>query len=117
MGLILLLLVITGCAASGPLVKPDRGSRQEYVSKKPWLDEEIKRAILKGKVIEGMTKEDVRVTWGEPTDISYSKDPIMKDFEYWYYKGTLLQTLAPNCTITFSRGRVGEVYCGGWLEK
>ena len=113
------LFIVSGCAVSGPLLKPNQDHRREYVYKHPELSEEIKQAILKGKVIEGMTKKDVTAVWGDPSDILNLKYPrhYKENEEGWYYKGTLLQTLAPNCTITFLKGRVENIYCGGWLEK
>ena len=113
------LFIITGCAASGPLIKPNYESRREYVGKHSELTSEIRQAILEERVIKGMTKEDVKAIWGEPTNILSLEYPryYKDDEEGWYYKGTLLQTLAPNCTITFLKGIVEKIYCGGPLEK
>ncbi|GEM_PF-1420918 len=116
---IVFFTLVTGCVASGPLIKPNQGSRKEYVYSHPALNEEIRQAILAGKIVKGMTKGDVKATWGDPTNILNLEYPryYKKDEEGWYYKGTLLQTLAPNCTITFFKGIVEKIYCGGPLEK
>ena len=104
------LLTVTGCAANGPLIKPSQDSRQEYVSKKPWLDEEIKQAILEGKVIKGMTKEQVIASWGRPTKTDdFSTDPNAWWYdpggEGWWYKPFPI-SLEPTRFVKFKNGIV-----------
>ncbi len=65
---IFLCLGLVGCATSAPLLRPSQNSRQEYVNSHPESSPEIKQAILEGKVIKGMTKEDVRAGWGSAHD-------------------------------------------------
>ena len=90
---LLLILIITGCATASQAKMPNYNSRQEYLNNNSELSPEIKQAILKGKVIEGMTKQDVLATWGEPSRIhKYSEhkraidatDEKIND-EAWYY--------------------------------
>lgn len=93
--LIILLFVFTtvGCATTAQAKMPSYESRKSYVERNSDLLPEIKQAILKGKVIEGMTKDDVLAAWGEPTRIyKYSEhkrpvdaiDPVAND-EHWSY--------------------------------
>ena len=114
-----LIISIYGCSTAGPLVKPDSNSRKIYVNSHPELNQEIKQSILNGEVIVGMTREQVRITWSEPSSISNSSNSKYYDEgkEGWYYKGSFMQVLAPNCTVTFKDGIVTSVYCGSWHEK
>ncbi|MDD4910168.1 MAG: hypothetical protein PHR44_05765 [Candidatus Omnitrophica bacterium] len=119
----LAMIVIEGCSAAGPMGKPSIALKKEYIQSQPALSPETKKAIIEGRVIRGMTKVDVRASWGAPNDIYYySKDQIRedgnrKDYDFWYYKGALLQTLAPNCTVTFKDGIVEDIFCGSWYTK
>ena|SRR3989338_4974368 len=104
------LLTVTGCAVNGPLIKPSQDTRREYVSKHPWLDKEIKQAILEGKVIKGMTREDVRAAWGKPSKTDdFSTDPNAwwydSDGEGWWYKPFPV-SLEPTRFVKFKNGFV-----------
>ncbi|MBL7130966.1 MAG: hypothetical protein ISS45_06170 [Candidatus Omnitrophica bacterium] len=106
-------LTILGCASSGPLLKPDIDSRQGYVMNHPELSYEIKQAILEGRVIEGMTKDDVRASWGEPDEIfDFSKDRnawwYEEDREGWIYRAFPL-SLEPTRSVTFKNSKVVNV--------
>lgn len=77
--------MIIGCATTTQAKMPDYNSRQLYVENHPELSSEIKQAILKGRVIEGMTKQDVLATWGEPSRVSGYDEPEGVYGEDWYY--------------------------------
>lgn len=84
-----------GCSTVGSLRKPSLSSRQEYIRDNPRLSAEIKQTILEGKVIKGMTKDDVRASWGEPSEMDdFSTNPnawwYEEDGEGWWYKPPLL---------------------------
>ena len=90
---LLIMGIILGFGSTALAGIPNSASRKAYVESHSSLSSEIKHAILKGKVIEGMTKGDVLATWGEPTiKEKYSeherpidaKDPIEHD-EFWSY--------------------------------
>lgn len=59
-------------------------SSREYVSQHPELSDSLKNTILNNKVHIGMTKEQVRASWGEPDEINKT---ILKDstHEQWCY--------------------------------
>ena len=91
---LLFMWIILGCGSTALAGMPNSASRKAHVESHPNLSSEIKQAIIKGKVIEGMTKEDVLATWGEPTEkYKYSEhkraidenDFITHD-EFWSYK-------------------------------
>ena len=46
--------------------------RKVYVQKNKQLSVDFKKAILSGKVILGMTPEDVSASWGKPEDVNKS---------------------------------------------
>jgi outer membrane protein assembly factor BamE (lipoprotein component of BamABCDE complex) len=45
-------------------------SREGYVSAHPELKPNIKEAILKGEIVAGMTREEVRASLGEPPTVA-----------------------------------------------
>jgi len=62
--LLALVLILVGCG-------PSKEARREYVhanSRPP----AIEQSIIEGKIRTGMTKEDVKASWGKPTDINRS---------------------------------------------
>lgn len=67
--IISLSLLLCSCATTSQAKMPNYESRKNYVEIHPGLASEIKQAILKGDVIEGMTKQDVLAAWGEPSKI------------------------------------------------
>lgn len=83
--LLLFVLMIIGCATTSQAKMPNYESRKNYVETHPELYSEIKEVILKGKVIEGMTKQDVLATWGEPSRVSGYDEPEGEYGENWYY--------------------------------
>lgn len=57
----LALPILAGCVFGA-----NRDSRAAYVAENPYMEERIENAILAGKIVEGMTKEEVRASWGQP---------------------------------------------------
>ncbi|MCX5697567.1 MAG: hypothetical protein NTU54_06355 [Candidatus Omnitrophica bacterium] len=78
--IISLSLLLCGCVTTSQAKMPNYEARKSYVETHSELAVEIKQAILKGKVIEGMTKQDVLVAWGEPSKIHrYSEHKRLVD--------------------------------------
>ena len=97
-------LSFSGCAST-PLLKPSYFQRSAYVFKKSITNNEIKKAILSGRVIKGMQKDDVEASWGKPTE-KYEKH---ENKETWYY-GFLAPFLEPGKRVLFIDDVVSEVY-------
>ena len=120
--IILLLFIFTGCATTGPLFKPSYNTRLEYINAHPELSQEIKQAILEGRVIEGMTKEDVIATWGKPDKVTFMRENKDSYFyteewdEVWYYKDTLFRLMSPSIWVYFKKGVVVGIERGCWYE-
>ncbi len=118
-----LSFVFLGCAGSGPLLRPDQGSRFEYISKHPELSADIQQAIQDGRVAKWMTKEDVKISLGDPASIYYvPKDKnscwYTESFnESWYYKGALFKMAGPSTEVFFKNEIVTEVQNTYWYDK
>lgn len=97
--------VISGCATT-PLTKPGFSQRKAYVQENNNIGDEIKNAILNGKVIMGMQKSDVIASWGKPTKIY---EQTANEREMWYYKG-LGSLFEPGKRVFFVNDVVQEVY-------
>ena len=106
--IMLAFLTVTGCAAiSKPLIKSNQSSRQEYVNNHSELSEEIRRAILQAKVIKGMTKAEVKSSWGEPSRVTYpSTNKFLKEGEELWESDRLL---AIPVYVNFENGIVENV--------
>lgn len=118
---ITLLFTTILCAANDLVLKPNQYSRREYVNNHPELSPEIKQAILEGKVIEGMAKDDVIAAWGEPTtidDLSTNKNAwwYEENSEWWYYKASFFSSERSK-SVKFKNGIVVRVQIRGWREK
>jgi outer membrane protein assembly factor BamE (lipoprotein component of BamABCDE complex) len=70
---------LLGCASNRP--------RLVYVEAHPELDPEIKRRIIAGEAVEGMTAEQVVASLGGPKGIERTAD----GFEYWDYPSMVLR--------------------------
>lgn len=57
--LLAVMAILAGCATAAQ-------RRQEYVNDHPDLQSAIAAAIIEGRVMEGMTTDDVRASWGDP---------------------------------------------------
>lgn len=97
--------VITGCATT-PLIKPSFSQRKAYVQENYNLSDEIKDAILKGRVVKGMQKKDVIASWGKPTEIFKQTSDTR---EIWYYKG-LGSLFEPGKRVCFFNDIVEDIY-------
>ena len=115
-------LLFVGCAAARPLSSPDLPGRQTYVQSHPELSTEVRQAILEGRVTRGMTRDDVRASWGEPSKIDrFDTNPnewwYEKDAETWHYKGAFLRFAGPDRYVSFKSGIVVEVQEAHWYSK
>jgi len=72
------LLLLLSCTP------PKKHLRQRYVNDTPELKSEIRKAILDGDVIEGMTKEQVYASWATPLFKGEKKENGIT-YEYWTY--------------------------------
>jgi hypothetical protein len=70
---VLIMLFSIGCAVS----------KEGYISAHPELNPKIKEAIIKGEVLEGMTEDEVKASWGSPYQIVQGTEG---DFYYVYLK-------------------------------
>ena len=76
--IIIALLIAVSCTP------PQRHLRERYVNDNPELKNEIRKAILRGDVIVGMTKEQVYASWATPI---YKQEVTEKQttYEVWTY--------------------------------
>lgn len=63
--------------------KPNRETREIYISEHPGLDSGIRNLIKNGIVGTGMSKEEVIASWGKPDRIE--KTSKFDTDEMWYY--------------------------------
>ncbi len=86
--------LLTGCAwflegmGLAPLGQgPRADARQlEYVKSHPDLDYDMRTAIMGGSILEGMTKDEVRASWGSPCLLCYGNGED-------YYRGVRVETV------------------------
>ena len=79
-----LLIIIGALLLFISCTPPKRHMRQRYVNDNPELKSEIKKAILRGDVIVGMTKEQVYASWATPIYKGEKKENGTT-YEYWTY--------------------------------
>ncbi|OGX23954.1 MAG: hypothetical protein A3D10_01675 [Omnitrophica WOR_2 bacterium RIFCSPHIGHO2_02_FULL_48_11] len=105
--LIIMVAAMLASCASTPLRKPALDNRKEYVDAHRYLSQTIKEAIIKGKVVKGMTFDDVRATWGEPNEISTPEDnKFMSEGEVmWQYNRLFVVPVF----VDFTNGIVRDV--------
>lgn len=65
--------------------KDETTRRTQYLEAHPELSAAVKKAIVHGDVVPGMTESDVRASIGEPDQIS-STETDHGTHEQWYYK-------------------------------
>lgn len=92
------LAVLAGCATAAQ-------RRQHYVSANPDLRPEIASAILEGKIIEGMTAEDVRASWGEPDRETVSITETSRE-KTWSYRTPIGQFQEGRVILNFTNGKL-----------
>ncbi|MCA9394705.1 MAG: hypothetical protein KC900_10905 [Candidatus Omnitrophica bacterium] len=90
----LAVMCVAGCQTSKPLHVAAKDVRTAYVRQNPQLESPVKRAIRGGRVIPGMSKDDVEASWGEP---------YLRGGSRWEYRGWR------NIYILFSGDRVTSV--------
>jgi len=93
--LLVLILILTACG-------PSLESRREYVEThdRPYS---IQQAILNEKIRVGMTKADVRASWGDPDHVNKSYYEGGEPQTQWCYGSTSMQC------VYFENG-----YVDGW---
>ncbi len=92
--LITAALLAAGCQTSKPLHIAPKETRSAYVRENPDLESHVRRAIKSGRVIPGMTKDDVEASWGEPH---------LRGVSRWEYRGWR------NMYVLFNGNRVTSV--------
>ena len=95
---ILLAVLVPACASPGApprqantvtvresqAVIDERDRRQVYVTYNRHLAPEARRAILAGKVLKGMSADQVLASWGEPVEKTRHRVPGT-EYEFWTY--------------------------------
>lgn len=94
----ILLIFLAGC------VTPSRQSRQSYLAYHPNTLPAVRQAILENRVVIGMTRDEVRASWGSPSEISGGS--YGDKFEHWIYTGSWCYD-AP--TLNFENGILWSV--------
>lgn len=106
---ILAAFTLAGCVL--PLVESDE-SRMAYLQTHPDLDVEVAEAIRRGKVISGMSRENVEACWGSPSKVDKSESIGMNlewGQEIWEYRSDDVFTIHPEATVIFRNGKVVDV--------
>jgi hypothetical protein len=76
--LITVLFLLASCTP------PKKHLRERYVNDTPELKSDVRKAILAGDVIVGMSKEEVYASWATPI-IKGEKKENQTIYEYWTY--------------------------------
>lgn len=84
------MLVISGCG-----VMQD-AQRQEYIENTKTLSPTIRTAISNRQVSKGMTKNDVRASWGNPSEVQNSSWG-----DTWIYKNYRGRTLGTRFSFVY----------------
>jgi hypothetical protein len=95
-GVLAAILLLHGCATA-------QHRRQDYVDERPAISAEIKTAILEGKILPGMTADDVLASWGEPErkTVTYARAGIT---ELWTYLTPIGQFTSGVVILTVTNG-------------
>lgn len=89
---------------------PALSLREKYVNSNQNLSQEVSHAIIEGRVIKGMTTENVLASWGKPNSISYHEG------EWWYYNRPSL-SFAPKKVVGFDKaGIVTDITEFHWYD-
>lgn len=94
------LAVLAGCATAAQ-------RRQQYVEDNPGLRPAVAAAILEGRVMEGMTADDVRAAWGDPERETRAITEMGQQ-DTWSY---------PTPIGPFNEGKVILIFTDGKLVK
>ncbi len=65
-------------------------ARRELVSRHPEWSEEVKRNVLEGKLVEGMTEIQALSSYGKPLEILQTVNEENKNHALWIYPKTYL---------------------------
>lgn len=107
-GAVLLGSAATSCVV--PLVQTQE-DRLAYIREHD-LDEDVERALRQGKVIPGMTRDEVRACWGSPSAIDDSEAlGLNREWgkEVWEYRSDDVFSVDQEATVFFRNGKVTEV--------
>jgi len=91
------LCIFIGC---GTYIRENR--RQTYINHHQSLSLEKKQAILNGKLLIGMTREEVLASWGRPRKSNISEGSWGVD-EQWIY-GRHRRNFSDVCYVYFRNG-------------
>lgn len=91
--IVLIMSLSIGCAVS----------KEGYISAHIELNPKIKEAIIKGEVLEGMTEDEVRASWGSPSQVVKGTEG---DFYYVYVKRGSRGTHSHEVVVFDKNGRV-----------
>ncbi|MFA5039628.1 MAG: hypothetical protein WC732_08125 [Candidatus Omnitrophota bacterium] len=88
--LIFSAMLLTGCASLDPFYKsPEQiqARKDAFFQTNPKLSKETKDCIQKSEIMVGMTREQVRASWGDPEPYRGSST-VYDDgtSEFWYYR-------------------------------
>lgn len=100
---------LSGCVV--PLAESPE-SRTAYIKAHPSLDPKVEKAIRLGKVIRGMSREEVEASFGYPSEIDNSESIGLHNEwgkEVWNYRSDSFFILDPEATVYFHNGKVREV--------
>jgi len=92
----LLLTALLACLLSGCAL--DQRRRSRYVQSHPDLAPEIREAIVKGKLIGGMTRDDVAAARGRPTRSVSGYDAKTGPYVVWVYDYSYVLNTGPHDT-------------------
>ena len=97
------IFTFVGCT----MARPGLESRKNFLQTRGFINQEIKQAILEGKVIEGMTRDEVQASWGKPNEISDATTSkfLIEGEESWEYE----RSFAIPIHIHFKNGTVESV--------
>ena len=103
---LVVVMIFSSCATT-PLILPGLNNRTAYIDSHPYLDQSIREAIVRGKIIKDMTFDAVRATWGEPNVIDNPKDNrfLNAGEVLWQYNRLFLLPIF----VTFKNGVVIEI--------
>jgi len=76
--MLLLISLLNSCASLNK-------QRQVYFSNNPDIPAAIKTAILESRIITGMNKEHVQMSWGKPDNVVVNLIKKGKEYEKWMY--------------------------------
>lgn len=74
------VILFEGCATASQ-------RRLAFFNSHPNLNQQVRQAILEGRILKGMTMEEVRASWGSPQTFSKSEG-YGNVSESWYYPGS-----------------------------